>query len=161
MCVDFQVNTQGFNCITFSIPFVNGATSSSAICEDVRKITLEQLKSISKKIDGFAYGFPCNDFSLVGEQKGIKGDFYSDGIFSGGVAYLMSDNLQVDAAISSSYKNTPSIMYGGIGISWRSDVNYDDIFIRLKKEDDGKKVKGKKDKNKKKKRLDEVEVEKP
>jgi DNA (cytosine-5)-methyltransferase 1 len=62
---------------------INGATSSSAICEDVRKITLEQLKSISKKIDGFAYGFPCNDFSLVGEQKGIKGDFgplYSYGL---------------------------------------------------------------------------------
>ena len=100
-------------------------------------------------------------WSVFLENKGIKGDFYSDGIFSGGVAYLMSDNLQVDAAISSSYKNTPSIMYGGIGISWRSDVNYEDIFIRLKKEDDGKKAKGKKDKNKKKKRLDEVEVEKP
>lgn len=62
---------------------INGATSSSVICEDVRNITLEQLKSISKKIDGFAYGFPCNDFSLVGEQKGIKGDFgplYSYGL---------------------------------------------------------------------------------
>jgi DNA (cytosine-5)-methyltransferase 1 len=26
-------------------------------------------------IDGFAYGFPCNDFSLVGEHKGINGNF--------------------------------------------------------------------------------------
>jgi DNA (cytosine-5)-methyltransferase 1 len=34
-------------------------------------------------IDGFAYGFPCNDFSLVGEQKGMDGSFgalYSYGI---------------------------------------------------------------------------------
>lgn len=34
-------------------------------------------------IDGFAFGFPCNDFSAVGEQKGLDGDFgalYSYGI---------------------------------------------------------------------------------
>lgn len=99
-------------------------------------------------------------WSVFLENKGIKGDYYSDGIFSAGGAYLMSDDMQVDVSISSSYKDTPSIMYAGIGISWRSDVNYDDLFLRLKKEDD-KKDKGKKDKKKKKKRLDEVEVEKP
>ena len=27
------------------------------------------------KIDIFSYGFPCNDFSIVGEQKGMKGEF--------------------------------------------------------------------------------------
>jgi DNA (cytosine-5)-methyltransferase 1 len=35
------------------------------------------------KIDAFAYGFPCNDFSLIGEQKGFSGKFgplYSYGI---------------------------------------------------------------------------------
>src|SRR5690606_30872283 len=26
-------------------------------------------------IDGFAFGFPCNDFSVVGERKGIGGTF--------------------------------------------------------------------------------------
>ena len=100
-------------------------------------------------------------WSVFLENKGIKGDYYSDGIFSGGVAYLMSDDLQVDASISSSYKDTPSIMYAGIGISWRSDVNYEDFMLRLKKEDDGSSKKGKSKKDKKKKRLDEVEVEKP
>jgi len=99
-------------------------------------------------------------WSVFLENKGIKGDYYSDGIFSGGGAYLMSNDLQVDVSVSSSYKNTPSIMYFGIGISWRSDVNYEDLFLRLKKEDDGSK-KGKSKKDKKKKRLDEVEVEKP
>ena len=41
------------------------------------------MSKISKTIDGFAYGFPCNDFSLVGEHKGINGAFgplYSYGI---------------------------------------------------------------------------------
>jgi DNA (cytosine-5)-methyltransferase 1 len=53
---------------------VQGATEKTAIVSDVRKITAKQLKAISN-INGFAYGFPCNDFSLVGEQKGIKGSF--------------------------------------------------------------------------------------
>ena len=98
------------------------------------------------------------------ENKGIKGDYYSDGIFSGGAAYLMSDDLQVDASISSSYKNTPSIVYAGIGISWRSDVNYEDFLLRLKKDDKEESKmdkKKRKQSEKKKKRLDDVEVEKP
>lgn len=53
---------------------VLGATNKTAIVSDVRKITAAQLMNISD-IDGFAYGFPCNDFSLVGEQKGINGSF--------------------------------------------------------------------------------------
>jgi len=43
----------------------------SVICDDVRKLDIESLP----KIDGFAYGFPCNDFSVVGEQKGFHGKF--------------------------------------------------------------------------------------
>lgn len=53
---------------------VEGATKESAICADVRDLSIKKLAEISG-IDGFAYGFPCNDFSLVGEQKGINGDF--------------------------------------------------------------------------------------
>lgn len=44
---------------------------TSVICQDVRKLDIENLTAI----DAFAFGFPCNDFSLVGEQKGFKGDF--------------------------------------------------------------------------------------
>lgn len=61
---------------------ITGATEATAICADVRKITARQLAEMGP-IDGFAYGFPCNDFSLVGEQKGFKGSFgplYSYGI---------------------------------------------------------------------------------
>ncbi len=43
----------------------------SVIHHDVRTLDLTRLK----KIDAFAYGFPCNDFSIVGEQKGFDGSF--------------------------------------------------------------------------------------
>lgn len=43
----------------------------SVICGDVRKLDIEALG----EIDALAFGFPCNDFSLVGEQKGFNGTF--------------------------------------------------------------------------------------
>ena len=30
---------------------------------------------ILKRVDGLAFGFPCNDFSIVGEQQGIRGKY--------------------------------------------------------------------------------------
>lgn len=43
----------------------------SVICGDVRKLDIERLGDI----DALAFGFPCNDFSVVGEQKGFDGTF--------------------------------------------------------------------------------------
>ena len=43
----------------------------SVICGDVRKLDLSTLGPI----DALAFGFPCNDFSVVGEQKGFNGTF--------------------------------------------------------------------------------------
>lgn len=40
-------------------------------CVDVRKLKISSLT----EIDGFAYGFPCNDFSIVGEKLGFDGEF--------------------------------------------------------------------------------------
>ncbi|MEN2487469.1 transporter [Flavobacterium sp. B11] len=58
------------------------------------------------------------------ENQGYKSDFYSDSILRGGAAFLLSSNMQVDASISTNFKNTPSILYGGVGISWRYDGWY-------------------------------------
>lgn len=44
----------------------------TVVCKDIRKLDFGKLKTISE-IDGLAFGFPCNDFSVVGEQKGING----------------------------------------------------------------------------------------
>ncbi|WP_196008216.1 DNA (cytosine-5-)-methyltransferase [Clostridium tyrobutyricum] len=43
----------------------------SILCKDVRKINIEDLPPI----DAFTFGFPCNDFSIVGEQKGFDGKY--------------------------------------------------------------------------------------
>src|SRR5690554_3291159 len=51
---------------------VPGATDESVICGDIR--TDVDIQKLSK-IDGFAFGFPCNDYSLVGEARGINGEF--------------------------------------------------------------------------------------
>lgn len=45
--------------------------SESVICSDVRKLDIDKLGDI----DALAFGFPCNDFSVVGEQKGFDGVF--------------------------------------------------------------------------------------
>lgn len=44
---------------------------SSVICEDVRKLDMNSLAPI----DALAFGFPCNDFSQVGERKGFDGTY--------------------------------------------------------------------------------------
>ncbi len=44
----------------------------SVVCCDIRKLKLNALKKISD-IDALAFGFPCNDFSVVGEQRGMDG----------------------------------------------------------------------------------------
>ena len=46
----------------------------SVICHDVRTLDLHELYKIGE-IDARAFGFTCNDFSVVGEHKGIKGNF--------------------------------------------------------------------------------------
>lgn len=54
----------------------------SVVCSDIRKINFKSLKRISD-IDALAFGFPCNDYSMVGEQKGmdgIYGPLYSCGV---------------------------------------------------------------------------------
>ncbi|WP_431244805.1 transporter [Flavobacterium sp. P21] len=66
------------------------------------------------------------------ENQGYKSDFYSDAIVRGGVAYLLSRNMQVDASISTNFKNTPSILYGGVGISWRYDGWYQEKLTAVK-----------------------------
>lgn len=73
------------------------------------------------------------------ENQGYKSDFYSDSILRGGAAYLLSSNMQVDASISTNFKNTPSILYGGIGVSWRYDGWYKDKVIATKNKEKAKK----------------------
>lgn len=58
------------SCATYRNRFAPNDPNSIK-CGDVRKLDISALG----KIDAFAYGFPCNDFSIVGEQKGFDGTF--------------------------------------------------------------------------------------
>ena len=99
------------------------------------------------------------------ENQGIKSDFYSDCLVRLGSAYLIRDNIQIDASFGGSFKNTPSIFVAGIGLSWRFDKNYKPVIIRSGKEDGKDKDKDKKDKKEKTKKrkdgVETIEVEKP
>lgn len=80
------------------------------------------------------------------ESQGYSGDYYADNIFRVGAAYLVDKSIQIDASITSNIKDTPSILYGGFGLSWRFDRNYK--TIRYKKPSQLKKDEAKKAKNK-------------
>jgi len=60
-------------CDTYVKNICNG-DPGTVVCSDIRELDFSVLKKISE-IDALAFGFPCNDFSMVGEQKGIKGSF--------------------------------------------------------------------------------------
>ena len=61
---------------------IAGGLHKSVHCADVRTFDLTNLD----EIDAFAFGFPCNDFSVVGEQKGMNGVYGS--LYSYGIATL-------------------------------------------------------------------------
>jgi DNA-methyltransferase (dcm) len=47
------------------------------IHKDIRKLDFKRIKKEHGEIDCLTFGFPCNDFSCVGEQKGLNGTFGS------------------------------------------------------------------------------------
>ncbi|WP_443743212.1 DNA cytosine methyltransferase [Sutterella sp.] len=69
-------------CRTYKTNVLKHAPDALSICEDVRRLDIDALPAA----DGFLYGFPCNDFSLVGESKGLHGNY--GGLYSYGVRYI-------------------------------------------------------------------------
>ncbi len=71
---DFDENT----CKTY-IHNICPDAPETVYCADIRKFNMKQLSDI----DALAFGFPCNDYSVVGEQKGMDGEYgplYSYGV---------------------------------------------------------------------------------
>jgi|BioPla2DNA2_1021312.scaffolds.fasta_scaffold47267_2 DNA (cytosine-5)-methyltransferase 1 len=66
-----------------------GGDSSNVHCEDIREADL----SLFSGIELLAFGFPCNDFSIVGEQKGVHGKYGP--LYSYGVKVLDSQNPKI------------------------------------------------------------------
>lgn len=97
----------------------------------VTNIIYDKITSDFKSLNGIVtltHGIN-EKWSVFIEGQGYDGDYYSDLIFRGGAAYLINSTMQVDASFSKNIKDTPSIMYGGFGFSWRFDKNYKDIKI--------------------------------
>ena len=66
---DFDLDT----CNTYK----KNIKTKNVFCEDVKNFfkKVDNKQIILPKFDCFAYGFPCNDFSNVGEHLGFKGKF--------------------------------------------------------------------------------------
>ena len=91
---------------------------------------------------------PTDWFSVFIENQGIKSDFYADQLLSAGTAILLSKDLHVDASVLINFKDTPSRLFGRIGIAYRFDMHDKDEYI----EEKGKAGKGKRDEKKGKKK---------
>ena len=72
-------------CETFSKNIVPDHPED-VICGSVQNLPIEKLN----QIDGLMFGFPCNDYSLVGEHKGIEGEYGP--LYSYGVRVLNAHN---------------------------------------------------------------------
>jgi len=60
---------------------------SKVFCADVKELIKDdESMSVLEEIDAFAYGFPCNDFSIVGETKGFDGTY--GGLYTYGVKVI-------------------------------------------------------------------------
>lgn len=106
-------------CETYKYNLCN-ENPESVICCDVRKLNINNLSDI----DGFAYGFPCNDFSNVGESKGLEGKFGS--LYSYGLPIL--DRFKPKFFVAENV--------GGLGSSRQKDA-FDQIQRELSKAGDG------------------------
>lgn len=60
-------------CQTYQHNICKNDYAETVICQDVRE--LEISRTNLSDIDAFSFGFPCNDFSIVGEKKGFNGNY--------------------------------------------------------------------------------------
>lgn len=99
------------------------------------------------------------------ENQGIKSDFYADQIFRGGAAFLVNKDFQIDAAFLVNFKDTPSRLFGRLGVSYRFDMHKKDEFLEEKgkagreKKKEEKNTSKKKKGEKKSKRKDSIDFE--
>lgn len=71
-------------------------------------------------------------FSFFIENQGIMSDFYADQLLRGGAAGLINKDFQVDFSVTYSFKDTPSILYGRVGVAYRFDLHKDDEILEDK-----------------------------
>jgi DNA (cytosine-5)-methyltransferase 1 len=55
--------------------YASNLNPKKVIAKDIRGVVFEEVKEEFGDIDCLTFGFPCNDFSTVGEHKGLRGEF--------------------------------------------------------------------------------------
>ena len=84
-----------------------------------------------------SYGFRNPKWSTFVENQGVQSDRYSDILLRGGVAHLLTDDLQVDFNLGASFKNTPSRIFVTAGASYRFDLHTDALKAIDEQDADG------------------------
>ena len=82
---------------------------------DVNKVFLKEKINDLPNIDGLLFGFPCNDFSLVGKKNKLKGDF--GGLYKSAVKtlnhfkpnFFIAENVTAISPLNK--KNEDSLVY--------------------------------------------------
>ncbi len=87
-------------------------------------------------------------FSIFMESEGIQSGYYSDQILRLGGAYLFTKDIQVNADLGASWKNTPSRYSALLGFSYRIDNNKS--FVKAQQQEKLKPTKIKRQKKPKK-----------
>lgn len=101
-----------------------------------------------------SHAFPNPKWSAFIENQGIQSDRYSDILLRGGVAHLLTEDLQVDFNLGASFKNTPSRIFVTMGASYRFDLHTDKAIAIDEQDADGNGGAIEKNAMKKKKRGD-------
>jgi DNA (cytosine-5)-methyltransferase 1 len=79
---DYHADT----CMTYENNIAKHEDNCDVIHADITKYDISKLPNV----DGFLYGFPCNDFSITGETKGLDGKFGP--LYTYGVNYINKCN---------------------------------------------------------------------
>ena len=69
-------------CETYKRNVLKNSPDALSICKDIRELDIKSLPIV----DGLLFGFPCNDFSRIGQSKGFNGKYGQ--LYKYGVEYL-------------------------------------------------------------------------
>ncbi|MCV6629401.1 MAG: transporter [Flavobacteriaceae bacterium] len=91
-------------------------------------------------------------WSLFTEYQGVSSERYKDALIRAGTAYLWSKDMQLDLSIGTNFKDTPSKIFGSIGISYRLDYHKDSFTVKGKSNEKAIRKAQRKNKRKNKRR---------
>ena len=78
-------------------------------------------------------------FSVYGEHQGTFYKTYHEFKLGGGLAYLLSPDLQIDLNLHRNFNGLFTYNHGGLGVSWRLDRHQDrEIYKKTKKDGSGR-----------------------